>query len=99
MAHYSEQVVLVVDLNDVTRKQVSSVVISVWNVVGRKDRTLRFKSCQSGKQPLLVLNGLVWRFVDVVNQPCQLLNSLLLIFVAFYNASVEHIDQKLSQNF
>ena len=68
MAHYGKQVVLVVDLNDVARKQVSSVVISMWNVVWRKDRTLRFKSCQSGKQPLLVLNGLVWRFIDVVNQ-------------------------------
>ena len=83
MAHHREQVVLVVDLNDVARKQVSSVVISMWNVVWRKDRTLRFKCCQSSKQPLLVLNGLVWRFIDVVNQPCQLMDGLLLTFVAF----------------
>ena len=99
MAHYSEQVVLVVNLNNVARKQVSSVVISVWNVVWRKDRTIRFKCSQSTKQPLLVLNGLGWRFIDVVNQPCHLLNGLLLTLVAFYNTSGKYIDQKLSQNF
>ena len=48
---------------------------------------------------LLVLNGLVWRFIDVINQPCQLLDGLLLTFVSFYNASINHIDQKLCQNF
>ena len=99
MTHYGKQVVLVVDLNDVARKQVSSVLISVCNIVWRKDRTLRFKSSQSGKQPLLVLNGLVWRFIDVVNQPCHLLNGLLLTLVAFYNTSVKYINQKLCQNF
>ena len=70
----------------------------MWDVVWCKDRTLRFKSSQSSKQPLLVLNGLVWRFVDVVNQPCQLIDGLLLRFVAFENASVKYIDQKLCQN-
>ena len=82
MTHYGKQVVLVVDLNDVVRKQTSSV-ISLWNVVWLKDRTLRFKCSQSSKQPLLVLNGLVWRFIDVVNQSCQLFDSLFLSFVSF----------------
>ena len=83
MTHYGKQVVLVVNLNDVVREQVSSVVISVWNVVWSKDRRIWLKCSQSSKQPLLVLNGLVWRFIDVVNQPCQLMDGLLLSLVSF----------------